>query len=293
MIKPVDYKQTDGKWGALPYRVPGESSTIKSSGCGPTAMADVLAAIVSPYINPVTCAAWSKHKGYKVLNSGTSYSYPVAQAAAYGVRVRRINTANVYNQPGNTAHAQALAELKAGNWLVACMGRGLWTSSGHYIVVYGYSAGKVYICDPASSKAARLCNTWDLFKGQVKYYWAVDVPDRIKQGGIVKDGDFRQEDFVREVQLCTGADIDGKAGPATLGSTVTVSARKNRKHAVVLSLQKKLKKLGRYTGALDQTAGPKFTAAVNSYQRQVCMSAKPDGEITKGQKMWKSLLGIQ
>ncbi len=293
MIKPADYKQTDGKWGSLPYRVPGEASTVKSSGCGPTAMADVLAALVSPYIDPVTCASWSRQHGYKVLRSGTSYSYPVAQAAAYGVSVRRLNTANVYGRPSDAVHVQALAELQAGNWLVACMGKGLWTSSGHYVVAYGYSAGKVYICDPASSKADRLCNTWDLFKSQVKYYWAVDVPDRIRQGGIMRDGDYRQEDFVREVQICTGAAIDGRAGTGTLGKTVTVSATKNRKHAVVLPLQKKLKKLGRYTGALDQTAGPLFTAAVNSYQKQVCMSTRPDGEVTKGQRMWKSLLGIR
>ena len=57
MIQPVDYKQGDYKWGSLSYAVDGESSTIKSAGCGPTALADVLAAIVSPYIDPVTCAS--------------------------------------------------------------------------------------------------------------------------------------------------------------------------------------------------------------------------------------------
>lgn len=293
MVKPVDYKQGDSKWGSLPYRVSGETSTIKSAGCGPTAMADVLATIISPYIDPMTCAAWARQHGYKVLKSGTSYSYPVAQAAAYGVSVRRLNTANVYGKPNDIVHAKALAELQSGNWIIACMGKGLWTSSGHYVVACGYSGGNVYICDPASSKAARACNSWNLFKSQVKYYWAVDVPNRIKQGGIVKDGDIRQDDFVREVQMCTGSTIDGKAGPGTLGKTVTVSASKNRKHAVVLPIQKMLKKQGRYTGSLDCTAGSKFTAAINSYQKQILQYAKTDGEITKGGKMWKSLLGIK
>lgn len=291
MIKPIDYKQGDSKWGGLPYRAPGETSTIKSAGCGPTAMADVLAAIVSPYIDPLTCASWARQHGYKVLRSGTSYNYPSAQAAAYGVSVRRLNTANIYHKPSSAAHAQALTELQAGNWLIACMGKGLWTSSGHYIVVYGYDAGKVYICDPASSKAARLCNTWDLFKSQVKYYWTVDVPERIKHEGIVKDGDYLQGDFVREVQLCTGSALDGKAGSGTLAGTVTVSAKKNRRHAVVLPLQKKLRAMGMYAGELDQSAGPLFTAAVKRYQKEV-LSAVPDGEITKGQRTWRTLLGI-
>jgi len=293
MIKPVDYKQGDSKWGSLPYRVSGEVSTIKSAGCGPTSMTDVLGAIVSPYIDPVTCAAWARQHGYKVLRSGTSYNYPVAQAAAYGISVRRLNTVNVYGKPNAPIHAVALAELQAGNWIIACMGKGLWTSSGHYVVAYGYSGGMVWINDPASSKAARACNSWDLFESQVKYYWVVDVPAHIKQGGIVKDGDYRQEDFVREVQLCTGSAIDGKAGPGTLRKTVTVSASKNRKHAVVLPLQKKLKKQGRYTGSLDCTAGPKFTAAINSYQGQVLGYSNRDGEITRGGKMWRSILGAK
>ncbi len=292
MIKPIDYKQTDARWGSNKYAAPGESSTIKSAGCGPTAMADVLAAIVSPYIDPVTCAAWARQHNYKVKASGTSYSYPVAQGAAYGVTVRRINTSNVYGNPSNSVHAQALSELKNGNWLIACMGKGLWTSSGHYIVVYGYKDGMVYINDPASIKAARACNTWDTFRAQVKYYWSVQVPDNIRQHGIVTDGGYPQADFIREVQMCTGAGIDGRAGSQTLGKTVTVSQRKNNKHNVVLPLQKALKKRGMYTGELDRSAGPKFKAAVDTYQRTVCKSSRPDGEVTAGQRMWRSLLGM-
>ena len=293
MLKPIDYKQSDKRWGSVPYRVSGETSTVKSAGCGPTAMADVLAAIVSPYIDPITCAAWARQHGYKMLQQGTSYSYPVAQAAAYGISVRRLNTSNVYGKSNDAIHAKALSELQSGNWIIACMGKGLWTSSGHYIVAYGCSGGNVYVCDPASSNAARACNSWDLFKSQVKYYWAVDVPAVIKQGGIVRDGDYRQDDFIREVQICTGSTIDGKAGSGTLSKTITVSATKNRKHPVVLAIQKMLKKQGWYTGSLDCIAGPKFTAAVNSYQQQVLKYTKLDGEITKGARMWRSLLGMK
>ncbi len=292
MIRPVDYKQNDSRWGGLPYAVDGESSTVKSAGCGPTALADVLAAIVSPYIDPVTCASWARMKGYKVYKSGTSYSYPVAQAAYYGVVVRRLNTSNVYGYPHLAVHIQALEELQKGNWLIACMGKGLWTSSGHYVVAYGYQNGMVYINDPASTKAARACNSWDIFKSQVKYYWVVEVPDHIKQNGIIKDGDYPHEDFVREVQLCCKAGLDGIAGTQTLSKTVTVSNLINRKHNVVLPLQKLLKKQGRYLGELDQIAGNKFKVAVNSYQSKVLGYRNPDGEITKKGKMWKSLLGL-
>lgn len=292
MIRPVDYKQNDKRWGDLAYAVDGERSTIKSAGCGPTSLANVLAAIVSPYIDPVTLASWARYHNYKVKNSGTSYSFFVPCAAAYGVKVRRINTVNIYGKPTSQYHAQILAELQAGNWVIACMGKGNWTSSGHYITVYGFQNGNVYINDPASTKASRACNTWELFKSQVKYYWVVEVPENIKKNGIVKDGLYRQEDFVREVQFCTGATPDGIAGPLTLGKTVTVSAKKNRKHAVVLPLQKKLKKKGYYKDKLDRIAGKNFTDATNKYQSFVLLYKYPDGEITAKGRMWKSLLNM-
>lgn len=293
MVKPVDYKQNDSRWGGLSYAVDGEKSTIKSAGCGPTALADVLAAIVSPYIDPVTLAAWARYHNYKVKNSGTSYSFFEPCAAAYGVTVRRLNTSNVYKQL-TPIHNYALDELKKGNWLIACMGKGDWTSSGHYVVAYGYEDGKVYINDPASTKANRACSTWENFKSQVKYYWTVEVPENIKKNGIVKDGDYRQQDFVREVQFCTGAKPDGKAGTETLSKTITVSVKKNSKHYVVIPLQKRFKKLGYYSGKIDKIAGKLFTAAVNGYQRFVLgyPTAKQDGEITAKARMWKSLLGM-
>ena len=292
MIKPVDYKQTDSKWGSISYAVDGETSTIKSAGCGPTAMADVLAAIVSPYIDPLTCASWARMKGYKVYKSGTSYSYPVAQGAVYGVTVRRLNTSNVYGKIGHSVHTEAVNELLQGNWIIACMGKGNWTSSGHYIVVYGYNKGMVYINDPASAKAKRAYNTWELFKSQVKYYWVVNVPKRIEMHGIVKDGEYQQKDFIREVQMCCKVGLDGIAGKQTLSKTVTVSATRNRKHAVVLPLQKFLKKQGRYIGALDKIAGKLFTEAVNDYQKSNLQYSRLDGEITARGKMWRKLLGM-
>lgn len=297
MMKPADYKQTDGKWGSLKYAVQGEKSTIKSAGCGPTAMADVLSAIESQYIDPVTCAAWALQHGYKAKGGGSCYTYPAAQGAVYGVTVRRLNTSNIYGNTGSVFHGQALAALQAGNWLIACMGKGLWTSSGHYIVAYGYKDGMVYIHDPASAKAARACNTWELFRSQVKYYWVVEVPDSIKAGDTLPEGpalkgEYWQEDFVREVQLCTGAGVDGRAGKETLAKTVTVSRRKNNRHKVVLPLQKKLKYEGLYTGALDGVAGPLFEAAVNRYQIKVLGYKKADGEVTAGGRMWRALLGL-
>lgn len=293
MIKPIDYKQYDTKWGSLSYAVDGEVSTIKSAGCGPTCLAMVLASIVSPYIDPVTCASWARMKGYKVYRSGTSYNYPVVQAAQYGVIVKRLNVSNVYGETTNIVHEQALSELHKGNWIIACMGKGLWTSSGHFVVAYGCDPGEyVYINDPASASKSRAYNKWSLFKSQVKYYWIVEVPEHIKNHENVEDGEYRQKDFYREVQMCVKAGIDEIPGKQTLSKTVTVSAQRNRKHPVILPLQKYFKKLGLYTGALDCIAGKRFTAAINEYQINRLGYRNADGEITAGKGMWKRILGV-
>ena len=104
---------------------------------------------------------------------------------------------------------------------------------------------------------------------------------------------YTKKQFIKDVQSATGAKVDGVAGPETLSKTVTVSAKKNNKHTVVKPIQKYLYALG-YTsvGTADGEAGPKFTTAVNEYQKKVLKYSKTDGEITAGGKMWKSLLGL-
>lgn len=103
---------------------------------------------------------------------------------------------------------------------------------------------------------------------------------------------YNRMQFIKDVQAATGSKVDGIAGKETLRNTVTVSANKNRRHAVVLPLQKWLNTLGYNCGTADGIAGAKFTAAVKSYQKKVLGYKNPDGEITAGKKMWKSLLGM-
>lgn len=104
---------------------------------------------------------------------------------------------------------------------------------------------------------------------------------------------YTKKKFIKDVQKAIGAEVDGVAGKETLSKTVTVSVKKNSKHAVVKPIQMRLYALG-YTsvGKADGEAGPKFTKAVDEYQKKVLKYSNPDGEITAGNKMWESLLGM-
>ena len=109
---------------------------------------------------------------------------------------------------------------------------------------------------------------------------------------------YERTQFIMDVQATTGSVVDGKSGRETIGNTVTVSRTKNKHHAVVTPLERRLKALGYYSGAIeaDQGKTPCFgtgmEAAVNAYQKNVLGYKNPDGEITAGKKMWKSLLGM-
>lgn len=107
----------------------------------------------------------------------------------------------------------------------------------------------------------------------------------------VQPAAYTFENFVREVQSCIGAKIDGIPGSETLSKTPTISARKNRTHPVVRVVQKYLTTLG-YTevGVIDGIAGSKFDNAVRHFQKD--NGCVQDGEITAHNKTWKKLLKL-
>lgn len=108
---------------------------------------------------------------------------------------------------------------------------------------------------------------------------------------LTDDENYTLTEFVTDVQRCLGAGVDGKAGPITLGKTITVSRWKNRKHPVVKFIQKRLFAMG-YTevGEADGVAGASFDKAVKHLQRDI--KGTVDGEITAKKATWKKLLGM-
>ena len=177
--QPVSYLQTDPRWGSLDYSAPGEKTTIAASGCGPTAMAMVLATWADPSVTPKTECAWALAHGYKAPRQGTYYGYFEPAGARYGLRVTRLNYASLYGNATSAYHAQVKDALDRGELVIACMGPGNWTSSGHYVLVYGIQGDTIYINDPASTKAARTKGSWSLFRQQVKYYWTIERPESV------------------------------------------------------------------------------------------------------------------
>lgn len=172
--RPVSYLQADPRWAYKDYSAKGESTTIARSGCGPTCAAMLIETMTGKTFTPSDACTWALKRGYKAPNQGTYYSYFTPQFKAFGIDCQQLNWNNVYGKPTDPVHKKAFDLLKQGYYLIAVMGKGTWTSNGHYIVVW-WEDGKVRINDPASTRSDRLNGDLSTFKKQVKYYWAIDA----------------------------------------------------------------------------------------------------------------------
>lgn len=143
-----------------------------------------------------------------------------------------------------------------------------------------------YWCGTAEKDEKWLAEFWNKLDGQV-------IPNKTEKPSVVKNKASEAYDlksFIMDVQRATGARVDGIAGVETIGKTITVSAKVNRRHNVVKPIQKRLNALGFNCGEVDGIAGALFTAAVKAYQ--ISNSCVCDGEITARNKTWKKLLGM-
>lgn len=178
MIKPISYLQTDSRWKDISYAVEGEKATIGTSGCGPSCMAMVIATLRNKSITPKETCAWSLSNGYKAKNQGTYYSYFAPQGKAFNIDVYQLNGTNLYGSTSQVSanyHTRALDEISKGNMVICCMGKGNWTSNGHYILWYGMDGTNSLINDPNSTAQTKTRAAIALLQEQVKYYFIVDV----------------------------------------------------------------------------------------------------------------------
>ena len=129
--------QIDSRWRYYPYSSTGNSSqTIGSSGCGVASAAMIIDSIVGN-VSVTELADTFVKNGYRSANSGTYWSAYRAIADEFDIE---------YTETSNFDTIINL--LRNNHYIIASCGNGLFTSNGHYIVLYGIEGNTIKIYDP-------------------------------------------------------------------------------------------------------------------------------------------------
>lgn len=143
----VYYNQGDERFRDKPYG----TDNIGGYGCGPTAMAMVISSLTNRTVDPVEMANWSCDNGYWAPGGGSYHSLIPSAAKEFGLQAEGCPA----KEPQKIVDA-----MSSGKLVIAIMGKGHFTSSGHFIVLRGVTAGgKILVADPASKKRSE--QEWD------------------------------------------------------------------------------------------------------------------------------------
>lgn len=134
----VYYSQEDQRWKNTMYSNHGDKSqTIGTSGCGPTCMAMVASTILGRDILPPEMSQYAVARGYRTANNGTAWGFFASAAKTYGLDVQQTSSLDAVK-----------SALAAGALVIASMGPGHFTGSGHYILLVGISGDWIEVYDP-------------------------------------------------------------------------------------------------------------------------------------------------
>ena len=154
------FLQWDPRWGYQPY---GTGNCIGLAGCGPTCLSMVLFGLTrDKTLTPDEIARYSMENGYYVEGTGTAWALMEDLPKLYGIRATKLSL----------SENNMRAALDGGSMIICAMGKGDFTASGHYIVIYGYDSGGFMVNDP--NCVARSSKRWTFseIRYQIKNIWA-------------------------------------------------------------------------------------------------------------------------
>lgn len=135
----VYYSQYDPKWASQPFG----DCTIGEGACGPTSIAMIVSTIIDKNITLLDVIKYMNTHGH--TGCGTHADELVRVAKHYGLKI----TGNGHT-PNTADFDKAVDVIKRGGFVIGLFGPGLFTTTGHYMVLRKTTADgkKFYIADP-------------------------------------------------------------------------------------------------------------------------------------------------
>ena len=150
--------QWDQRWGYKQYA----GDLFGLSGCGPTCLSMVAIYLTgNTNMNPAWMADFATSHGYASDGSGSYWTLFSEGGASLGFDVTEIPL----------DEQRIIDNLEVGNPIVAVVGPGDFTTTGHFIVLTGYQNGQIKVNDPNSRKNSKKLWDYDQISGQIKDLW--------------------------------------------------------------------------------------------------------------------------
>ena len=154
------FLQWDPMWGYETYG----SGCIGQTGCGPTCLA-----MAGYYLtgeerfNPKAVAEFSEENGYYASGYGSSWTLISEGAGKLGLTSKELPLVK----------GKLVDAVENGHPVILALGRGDFTSSGHYIVLTGWENGAFRVNDPNSRVRSQKLWTYPELEGQIRNIWEI------------------------------------------------------------------------------------------------------------------------
>lgn len=156
------FLQWDERWGYLEY----SGELLGLSGCGPTTLSMAAAYLLkNETLSPAYIAKFSDENGFSSYKNGSAWTLMSEGPKRLGLRSEELPL-------WETSMANALAENKL---IICAMGKGDFTSSGHFILICGYENALFSVRDPNSRARSERLWSYDTLSAQIDGMWAVGV----------------------------------------------------------------------------------------------------------------------
>ena len=156
------FLQWDPMWGYEKYG----SGCIGQTGCGPTCLA-----MVGYYLtgdgsfNPKAVADFAAENHYYASGYGSSWTLISEGAGKLGLSAKELPLVK----------KKMVGAVEAGNPVILALGKGDFTSSGHYIVLTGWRDGAFAVNDPNSRVRSEKRWTYEELEDQIRNIWEITL----------------------------------------------------------------------------------------------------------------------
>lgn len=154
------FLQWDPMWGYEKYG----SSYLAVTGCGPTCLAMAGYYLTGEEtMNPLAIAEFAEKNGYYAKGYGSSWTLISEGAEKLGLTAKELPLVK----------KKMTDALEAGQPVILALGKGDFTTTGHYIVLTSWNGEAFTVNDPNSPERSKQLWTYKQLENQIRNIWAI------------------------------------------------------------------------------------------------------------------------